>query len=84
MGVSQLFPTFLHPCKDEGAPSPGEFFWVPTPELGFHVVEATRATPAAHTTVDFKLAVFDARRHYREKDHLPVKLLHLDESSECQ
>lgn len=83
MGVSQLFDTFLCNSPDKGPPELGEFYWVPTPDLAFHVLETRRATPQAHTQVDFTLAQFSSAKHYRAKEHLPVKLLHIDEGSEA-
>lgn len=83
MGVSQLFDPFLVSCEEKGAPQAGEFFWVPAPELKFHVLEAKRSTPDAHARLDFVLGQFDAKKHYREKDHLPVKLLGLGDNTEA-
>lgn len=78
-----LFPHFLKPNDSQGGPQNSEFFWVPTPELDFKVIETERATPTAHTEVKFRLAHYDEVRHYREKEHLPVKLIHIDQRSEA-
>jgi hypothetical protein len=83
LSIRELFPDFLKPNKSQGGPLAGEFFWVPTPELDFKVVETKRATPTAHTKVEFQLAAYDESRHYREKDHLPVKLINIDQYSEA-
>jgi len=83
MGISQLFDPFLTACEPKGLPRPGEFFWVPAPDLKFHVLEARRSTPHAHANVDFVLGQFDADKHYREKEHLPVKLLNLGDNTEA-
>lgn len=83
MSIRELFPDFLKPNNSQGAPLPGEFFWVPTPELDFKVIETQRATPTAHTQAQFILAKYDPSRHYREKEHLPVKLIHIDQRSEA-
>lgn len=56
---------------------------MPAAELDFKVIETRRAEPTAHTRVEFQLADYDAGRHYREKSHLPVKLMHIDEKSEA-
>jgi hypothetical protein len=83
LSVRELFPDFLKPNASQGAPLPREFFWVPTPELDFKVIETQRATPTAHTQAEFKLTNYDESRHYREKEHLPVKLIHIDQRSEA-
>lgn len=83
MGVSQLFSDYIKPSNGDGSPRAGEFFWIPTPETNFKVMETQRATPEAHTRVEFKLATFDSKRHYRAKDHLPVKLIQMDVNSEA-
>ena len=83
MSIRELFPDFLKPNNSQGGPLPGEFFWIPAPELDFKVVETHRATPSAHTEVKFQLASYDEKRHYREKEHLPVKLIHIDQNSEA-
>jgi hypothetical protein len=83
MSVRELFPDFLKPNNSQGPALPGELFWVPTAEVDFTVIETRRATATAHTQVQFQLAAYEPARHYREKEHLPVKLLHLDERSEA-
>lgn len=83
MSVRELFTDYLKPNASQGDARPGEFFWVPTPELDFKIIETQRATPTAHTQAEFKLANYDETRHYREKAHLPVKLMHIDQSSEA-
>lgn len=83
MSVRELFPHFLKPNDSQGGPLPGELFWIPTPELDFKIIETQRATPTAHTQAEFKLTNYDPARHYREKEHLPVKLIHIDQKSEA-
>lgn len=83
MSIRELFTDYLKPNNSQGPALPGEFFWVPTPEVDFKVIETERATPTAHTEVRFRLADYHEHRHYREKEHLPVKLISLDERSEA-
>lgn len=83
MGISQVFVDYLKPSNGTSKDKAGEFFWVPTPEINFKIVETQRATPSAHARVEFKLAHFDRKRHYTEKDHLPVKLIQMDARSEA-
>lgn len=83
MSIRELFTDYLKPNDSQGPALPGEFFWVPTPEIDFKVVEVQRATPTAHTEAQFRLADYHDQRHYREKAHLPVKLISLDASSEA-
>jgi hypothetical protein len=83
LSIRELIPHFLIPNNSQGGPLPGEFFWIPTPELDFKIIETQRASPTAHTQVEFKLMNYDSSRHYREKDHLPTKLISIDQRSEA-
>jgi len=82
MGIRQLYPHFKK-NENDGPVLPGQLFWVPTPQIDFFVVETKRAEVLAHTNVSFSLASYDSKKHYREKTHLPVKLLQIDQYSEA-
>ena len=75
MGVKQIFSVFYINSASTGAPDIGEFYWVPTPGIGFKVVEATRSTPQATKTYEIELRDFDAGKHFKTKNHLPTKLV---------
>jgi hypothetical protein len=75
MGVAQIFPTFYTAAPTSGAPEIGEFYWVPTPDVTFKVIEAIRSTPQATKSYEVTLKDFDAAKHFRTKGHLPTKLV---------
>lgn len=85
MGVSQLFTNFYSASDKTNKPQIGDIYYLPTPEVtDYKVLEVVRATPEAHTQVDYRAVQFDDSRHFSESvTSLPIALLKINAGSEA-
>lgn len=85
MGVSQLFTNFYSPSDKTNTPQIGDIYYLPTPEItDYKILEVLRASPEAHTQVDYRAVQFDDSKHFNEiSTSLPVALLKIQAGSEA-
>lgn len=84
MGVSQIFSDFYISTDPNGLPKVGDIYYLPVPEITeYKVLEIKRASPEAHSIIDYQAVQFDDSVHYKENDKLPVALLKIESGSEA-
>jgi hypothetical protein len=84
MGVLQLFDTFYVNGSADGAPMPGDIYWVPVPTVDevSRVLDVCRVDPRVHDAFEYRILDVQ-RQHFTERtDRLPLKLLQLEATEE--
>lgn len=83
MGISQLLD-FYDTANTSGSPEVGDIFYTPIPVIDkYKVLEVRRASPEAHSTIDFNAVDFSDASHFKERERLPIKLIDLKNKEEA-